>query len=194
MLEVDEPLNWTITEADCAAPSDVGWLSAEQSTGSTSSGGGTSSVDVTVSAEGLTAPAKPTALLCLRSNDAGEALIAIPVSLQVLYPFGGFLAPLRSPAVTAVNAGSTVPVKFTLNGDRGPLARPLSQRIDCTTLAPSGAATPIASPGGSTFAYDAGTDRYQVNWKTEKSWAGTCRALTLSLDDGTSYSAYLRFH
>jgi hypothetical protein len=34
-----------------------------------------------LSTAGLTSPASPTGLLCLRSNDAGEALVAIPVSV-----------------------------------------------------------------------------------------------------------------
>ena len=119
--DAGEQLDWTITEAqsDCSSPSDVSWFSAGQTSGTTASGASTS-VTLTFSAFGQTAPSKLTALLCLASNDAGEALIAIPVTLQVEYPFGGFQRPLNgTAALNSRNAGSTIPVKFSLGGDRG---------------------------------------------------------------------------
>ena len=47
--------------------------------------------------------------------------------------------------------------------------------------------------GGSSLAYDATTQQYSYVWKTDKSWAGTCRVLTLTFTDGTTRSASFRF-
>jgi hypothetical protein len=83
--ESDEPLNWTITEAatDCASPSDLPWVSASATSGSVPSQGGSRNVNLTFSSVGVSGPANLTGVLCLASNDAGEALITIPVSLTV---------------------------------------------------------------------------------------------------------------
>ncbi|HSJ93232.1 MAG TPA: PxKF domain-containing protein, partial [Gaiellaceae bacterium] len=85
----------------------------------------------------------------------------------------------------------------SLGGDRGleflAAGSPSSQRVDCDTLEPLGAAVPIGSPGGSVLEYDPVTDTYGLNWRTAKAWAGTCRALTVALDDGTEHVAYFRF-
>ena len=193
--DADEPLNWTITEAvsDCSSPSDVSWFSASQTSGTTQAGA-SKEVDLTFSAVGQTAPDKLTALLCLASNDAGEALIAIPVTLQVEYPFGGFLPPVRdAPTLNPRNAGSATPVKFSLGGDRGleflAAGSPSSRQIDCDSKAPLGSATPISS----SVSYDAAGDFYQFTWKTAKSWTGTCRELTVAFDDATEHVAYFRF-
>jgi hypothetical protein len=83
--EVDEPLNWTITEAasDCASPSDLPWVTAAATSGSVPSAGGSTNVGLTFSSVGVSGPVTLTGVLCLASNDAGEALITIPVSLTV---------------------------------------------------------------------------------------------------------------
>ena len=83
--EVDEPLNWTITEAvsDCTTPSDLPWISTSASSGSVPSAGGSRNVGLTFSSVGVSGPATLTGVLCLASNDVGEALITIPVSLNV---------------------------------------------------------------------------------------------------------------
>jgi hypothetical protein len=43
------------------------------------------------------------------------------------------------------------------------------------------------------LSYDSGNDRYRHLWKTDKSWAGTCRALTIKLIDDTEHQAYFQF-
>ncbi len=191
-------LDWTITEAatDCASPSDIPWLSASSASGSTATGA-TDSIDVTASAADLAAPARLSAVLCLRSNDAGEALITIPVSFQVQYAFTGFFSPIAD-GLNDANAGSAVPAKFVIGGG-SPAAivdggSPTSHAVDCETGEALGAAEPIDTPGSSGFRYREADEAYHVNWKTDKSWAGTCRALSVALDDGTSHSALFRFH
>ncbi|MFN2468708.1 MAG: M14 family zinc carboxypeptidase [Gaiellaceae bacterium] len=87
-VEANEPLEWTITEAasSCSTPGNLPWFSAAQTSGTTASGGGSTNVQLTFSAAGITAPATRTGVLCLASNDAGEALIAVPLTLQVTGP------------------------------------------------------------------------------------------------------------
>jgi hypothetical protein len=186
-----EPLNWTITEAasDCSSPSDLGWVSTSATAGTTASSS-SSSVTVTFDTAGLSAPAAFSGLLCIASNDPGEPLITISVALQVQYPFGGFTAPVGG-GLNVVEAGSNVPVKFQLGGDRGLaiLAGPVtSAPADCDTLEPTGAATAV---NASALVWDG--DKYQVNWKTSKSWSGTCRILIVALDDTSTYTAAFRF-
>jgi hypothetical protein len=198
--EVDEPLNWTITEAvsNCSSPSDVSWLSVDQTSGTTASAGGSTAVAVTASAVGLLAPTKLSALLCLRSNDAGESEIALPITFQVQYSFTGFFGPIENPpALNTANAGATVPAKFVIAGGSGLSivdgGSPTSQQVDCETLEPLGNAAPITTPGSSGFRFVEEESAYQANWKTEKEWAGTCRILSVSLDDDSVHSALFNF-
>jgi hypothetical protein len=193
--EPDQDLNWTITEAaeDCSEPSDLGWVSVAPPSGTTASGS-SSTVQVTLSAAGIEAKDTQTGLLCITTNDAGAPLIEVPLTLKVLYPFGGFQSPVGT-GLNEVRAGANVPLKFELGGDRGlgilAAGSPSSQRVDCSTLEPLGGSTPATTPGNSGLTYEAGT--YQFNWKTSKAWSGTCRALTLALDDGSEHVAYFRF-
>ena len=47
--------------------------------------------------------------------------------------------------------------------------------------------------GASSLTYDADADRYTYVWKTERSWANTCRQLIVTLGDGTTQVANFRF-
>ncbi len=106
--------------------------------------------------------------------------------------FGGFHSPVEdAPVVNKVNAGSTVPVKFTLaGGGDAPLVD--SQAVDCNTLVPTGEApSPLDSPGASGMKRKG--DDYHVNWKTDGAWEGTCRRLTIRIPAATDAVAYFEF-
>jgi hypothetical protein len=114
------------------------------------------------------------------------------------YPFGGFFEPVNNPpTVNVAKAGSAIPVKFSLGGDRGLsiLAEnsPGSQAISCVTGAPSDEIETTVSAGSSSLTYDAATGQYVYVWKTEKAWASTCRRLDVTLTDGTIHSASFQF-
>jgi hypothetical protein len=47
--------------------------------------------------------------------------------------------------------------------------------------------------GGSSLSYDAATDQYVYAWKTQKSWANSCRQLVLKFNDGTFQRANFKF-
>ena len=112
----------------------------------------------------------------------------------VVSAFTGFFSPVGNPpALNVVNAGSTVPIKFSLGGNRGlAILAPGSPRvltIACGTGLPTGPVEPAASVGGGlTFA----SGQYQFNWKTQKSWVG-CRQFELRLVDGSVHVANFKF-
>ena len=47
--------------------------------------------------------------------------------------------------------------------------------------------------GSSSLAFDATTGQYTYVWKTDKVWAGTCRQVSMRLDDGTFHTANYYF-
>ena len=130
-----------------------------------------------------------------RSSDHDAALVGLGLTAG---PFAGFFRPIAAlPAVNTVNAGQTVPVKFSVSGNQGLAAIasgfPRSAPIACDSSALVTGTAATATPGGSGLSYDAATDTYTYTWKTEKSWAGTCRQLVVRLADGTFHHASFRF-
>ncbi len=110
------------------------------------------------------------------------------------FTFGGFRAPVRE-GVTVVNAGRDVPVKFSLSGFQGMVILdgvPASRAVPCAGGPAVEPLTPVDLIGGG-LRYDATTDTYSLNWKTDPAWASTCRELTVSLIDGTKHSATFAF-
>ena len=119
-------------------------------------------------------------------------------SYPVIYDFDGFFSPLEpAPVLNPANAGSAIPIKFSLAGDQGldvfAVGSPTSQKVDCQTLAPIGDSLAAKSAGKSKPSYDPLTGWYNTSWMTEKEWAATCRAITLKFVDGNQYSAYFNF-
>ena len=117
-------------------------------------------------------------------------------TVTVLYNFTGFFWPVSNvPVVNNVNAGRTIPLKFSLSGDKGlsifAVGSPSSQQIACDTSAPVADLEGTETSGGSTFTYS--PDQYHYNWKTSPSWAGTCRQLVMTLNDGSVQTALFKF-
>ena len=109
----------------------------------------------------------------------------------------GFFSPVDNPPVeNSVKAGQGIPVKFSLNGDQGldifATGYPKSQEIICDSSVEVDGIEETVSAGGGSLSYDSATDRYTYAWKTNKSWANTCRQLVVKLDDGTSHRANFR--
>ena len=101
--------------------------------------------------------------------------------------FGGFAPPIGTARVTAAKAGSFVPLKFTISG--APPTAIDSQRVNCTTLAPEGSTPAVADTSKLTRTGDS----FHLNWKTDGSWAGQCRRLTLRLPAAADAVTYFRF-
>jgi hypothetical protein len=115
---------------------------------------------------------------------------------SVIYNFTGFFPPVDNlPTFNEVKAGSAVPVRFSLSGDRGlgifATGYPKSEVITCDSTSPVDGIEEVAS--GSGLSYEATTDNYIYVWKTNKSWAGTCRQFVIQLNDGTFHRAIFKF-
>jgi hypothetical protein len=109
---------------------------------------------------------------------------------RVVYPFSGFFSPLAPfPAAASLRAGDAVPAKFTLGGDYGLAVVASAAWRPCGTSGRDGGSG--GSPTTGRLAYHA--DRYQYLVGTDISWAGTCRQLAVTLDDGTTHRADITF-
>ena len=108
---------------------------------------------------------------------------------RVVYPFAGFFAPLAG-GLNDLRAGDSAPLKFSLGADYGldVVTSATQQREDCA----SGQLLEPAAPASGTLTYNASQSRYLYDWTSDKSWAGTCRAVTLTLRDGTTHRADFR--
>lgn len=132
------------------------------------------------------------------TDPSGNAAVPVTRTVKVIYDFSGFFSPVNNPpTINQMNAGRSIPVKFGLAGDQGlgimAAGAPYSQQVSCSTSAPIADIESTETPGGSTLTYDAASNQYSYNWKTEKSWAGQCRVLTVALIDGTNHTAYFKF-
>lgn len=104
-------------------------------------------------------------------DGSGDAVVTVRTSHfstwslgRLAYRLEGPLAPLRAaPAVNDGKAGSTIPVRFRLGGDRG---------LDV-----------LADPAGA-VQYDAASATYTYLWRTTKAMAGS-RELVLRFRDGS---------
>ena len=109
--------------------------------------------------------------------------------------FTGFFAPVRNmPFVNSAIAGSAIPMKFALVGYRGSQVlmpgSPTSMVVQCSAGAPGN----VLPPALTLFSglRSLGNSHTYV-WKTNSSWAGTCRKFVLTLANGTTHEALFRF-
>jgi hypothetical protein len=113
-------------------------------------------------------------------------------------PFTGFFPPLSNPPVlNVVQAGQAIPVKFSLDENRG-LAifapgYPKSSGVSCDPDESINDVQPTDTAGGSGLTYDPTTDEYTYVWKTDRKWRNTCRTLLMPLTDGIPHTADFRF-
>ncbi|WP_165494946.1 PxKF domain-containing protein [Actinomadura roseirufa] len=128
---------------------------------------------------------------------SGDGAVTITYTSGPSYTFTGFFAPVDNPPViNTVNAGRSIPIKFSLGGDQGlnilADGSPYSQATTCGTGTQDPIETTTDSNSGLT--YNPSTGQYTYVWKTDKDWAGTCRTLHLKLTDGTDHTANFQFN
>jgi hypothetical protein len=122
-------------------------------------------------------------------------VVEVPLALRATYDFQGFSGKVKGePAVNKAGAGSQVFVQFGLGGNQGTSifagGSPTAVEIDCESGAPNGGSEPTVG----TLSYDPLVGRYTYKWKTQGDWsAGTCRAFTMQLNDGSTHRALFRF-
>jgi hypothetical protein len=119
------------------------------------------------------------------------------------------MSPVTQPygALNEFDAGDAVPLRFTADGYRQldvlkDSGSPFSRRVDCSTLQVPSEAPPFITPrerpaatvtaGGSPLTVNA-QGVFVYPWKTLGEWAGTCRELVLTRDDGRQHRAFFRF-
>ncbi len=134
-----------------------------------------------------------------RVSDHDPILVGLNLQAPVVFSFRGFFSPVdASPALNDANAGSVVPMKFSLGGDRGldviVPTFPTSRPIACDGASGRSVEDLTGTVGNKVLRYDSTTDQYAYLWKTEKRWAGTCREFFIRLTDGTEATALFRFH
>ena len=129
--------------------------------------------------------------------------------VSVTYAWTGFFQPIdalanhsngKDSTVVAgtifnkAKAGSSIPVKFSLNGDRGLAVFaadfPKVVKVDCASAGTYDDIEEISTATTSGLKYDATSDQYIYTWKTATSMAGTCQRLQVKLMDGTSHYAF----
>jgi hypothetical protein len=96
-----------------------------------------------------------------------------------------------------MKAGQAVPLKFSLGGNQGlnifATGFPTSHQIQCTSLNPIDPVDQTTTAGSSSLSYDPATGIYTYVWKTDKSWASTCRQVNVKFIDGHTYTLYFTF-
>jgi hypothetical protein len=157
-----------------------------------------STVNVTTSqASGSVFPVGTTTVTATATDPSGNSS-SCTFKVTVLYNFTGFFSPIGNlPTLNVANAGRAIPIKFSLSGNKGlnifAANSPASGVIACDSNAPANELTNTITAGGSSLSYDATTDQYIYVWKTESAWAGTCRQLVVTLNDGSVHVANFKF-
>ena len=126
----------------------------------------------------------PKSVTCTVSDSAGNLGSTIAL-YGVIFNFHGFFQPVDNSGVyNSVNSGRAIPVKFDLSGDQGlnifAPGYPASTIVPCSGTAGTDELEETLTAGNSSLSYGEGQPYGQYNyvWKTDKSWANTCRRLT----------------
>jgi predicted extracellular nuclease len=150
---------------------------------------------VNFSAASIIAPATLTVKVKVTDEFGNFAVDETTVS--VIYNFTGFFQPVDNPPViNSVKAGSGVPVKFSLGGDKGldifADGYPKIELTNCES-GPTDAIEETVANGASGLQYDPVTNTYTYVLKTQKSWKGKCGQFIVLLNDGTTHTANFQF-
>ncbi len=114
------------------------------------------------------------------------------------WDFQGFFRRVADmPVKNVVNAGAAVPLVWRVLDSSGTPVTDLSSAVitvsdlDCETSEGSGAVEQTTTVGSKP--QNLGDGYYQLNWKTAKSYAGTCKTLHLDIGDGVTHDAFFEF-
>jgi hypothetical protein len=131
---------------------------------------------------------------------AGDATYtgATRTGTLIIATFNGFLWPVANPPkVNVAKAGFVVPLRFGLGGNRGlgilAPGSPTATKIACATGAPTSTVDQAGTFPKLPLTYIKLLKQYLYVWKIPKAYAGSCYQLTMTLIDGSSYSALFKF-
>jgi hypothetical protein len=132
------------------------------------------------------------------SEDASGNESSLTHTYSVAYGFEGFFSPVDNPpALNVAKAGSAIPLKFrVIDASGAPVTDLAGVTVTATSLSCALGETidqieEYAS--GSSGLQNLGDGYYQFNWKTPKTYAKSCKTLTLTLGGGGSHSAEFSF-
>jgi len=141
---------------------------------------------------------------CSGGKDNADNLSS-PVSgtYNVTYNWSGFFRPVDNPGTgttpvfNTAKSGQSVPMKFSLQGNQGlniiAANYPKVTTVVCNSSAPTDALEEYATTTNQGLVYDATADQYNFVWKTQSSYANSCKMFDLQLNDGTHHVAYFKF-
>ncbi len=189
-------LTWSVPATTLVGPLDDALLAA------TARGVGGAAVPGTFTyspAGGQVLDANPSQVLSVSFQPSGSNYTAATksVSLAVRYPWSGFFEPVNNPGVlNRAKAGTAIPVRFSLGGDRSATilapGSPEVTNVKCPSWSSDDIEQTVAA-SSSSLRYESSTGQYVYTWKTASNWAGKCRRLSLVLKDGTRHEAIFRF-
>jgi len=130
---------------------------------------------------------------CSGATDNAGNTASASITYAVHYAWGGFKGVVKNqPRETTWIALLPVPVMFTIDGNQGRDAITSITSRSCSNAPGVGEVS-----AGSLFNIGVvslgRSDQYLFIWTTPRSWARTCRVLTVTLADGTSHEAIFNF-
>jgi hypothetical protein len=138
-----------------------------------------------------------TTIVQVRATDAAGNTATSSFTVSVRYNFNGFLFPLRNDRINQVIAGVPVAFSFSLGAFYGydiyAPGSPSSQPISCQNGTPSGTAETISGELINRPLYVPQLKTYSSIWNTQRAWRGTCRRLSVKLNDGTTHTVDFQF-
>lgn len=152
----------------------------------------------------FTATLQGTNQVCVQGTDAAGnvgAPACANFTAVSIYSFKGFFPPIRMAANKNTKAGQNIPVKWNLTMTTGgsPVSDPTSfvalksYSVDCTTLAGDSSSAVVEKGPGHTGLRYLSAGNWIFNWKTPKSYGGSCREMFVLFSDG-SISPLVLFH
>ena len=130
------------------------------------------------------------------SDNAGNPASASR-NYTVVYGFPGFSQPVDNTVPNRAKAGQTIPLKWRLTDATGtPVTTLTAVQVTVASLSCAFGSTPDAVEeyaSGSSGLQNLGDGYYQFNWKTPKSYAGSCETLQLNLGEGIYRTAAFQF-
>jgi hypothetical protein len=121
------------------------------------------------------------------TDDAGNTSTrTVHYTVAASYVAAGFFAPVESDVLNVAKAGQTVPLKFHLTMAGQPVVDLTGVTVKVAGLSCAAGATPDQLEEyatGDKGLMNLGGGSYQFNWATPKSYAGSCKTLTLSAYD-----------
>jgi hypothetical protein len=165
----------------------------------TDGGSGPASQTLSAAADTSSVLGNPKSVTLSAADNVGNSA-SRACAYSVVFGFHGFFQPVdNSPVLNVVNAGRAIPVKFDLSGDQGlsifASGYPASTPVSCSGGSGTDVLEETLTAGNSSLTYSQGQPygQYHYVWKTEKTWANTCRRLDLMFVDGTTRSAFFKF-